>query len=473
MALFGWFALLTLPLAWMCLQFIDDNLRAVAGPALAVTGLAIFYLVVLTRRDHELPIFEAGTFFVLATQLYTVVPLIQFAITGFRSVPGGDYRLALWNPTAREFGGFAWRHVLLLSSFVGTYLLLRGSRLWPIRTYTRPPAHSTVISVVVILILNAYFYLISIYVGPTLSVYEGGTASAYVQLPHFIQQITNILVMVRLTLKQCVVMTLLTMWHRRAWRWGLIAWLLLEFGLMLVALEGRTGFVVLMLTFVVGYHLRVRRIRFWPAFSIGAIALSGFLIYGFIRDLGPQRWTVDWRQALATPNEFQVLYGNAYDIYMRKVAGDLPEPPRQLYFSDFYRLIPSQLLPFYKWDPSTWYRDKVLDLADSGMGFMFGIVAQSVLGSFEWAELAARGILLGVFFAAAHRAWRRYSGSFWATVAYLFILTWAYCSFRATSFDFLYRIVYYLLPTAILVKVLALLIAVPIRLRRVGRSGNR
>jgi cell shape-determining protein MreD len=98
------------------------------------------------------------------------------------------------------------------------------------------------------------------------------------------------------------------------------------------------------------------------------------------------------------------------------------------------------------------------------MGFMFGIVAQSVVGG-DRLELFIRAVLLALLHATLYRMWRRYSGSFWATIAHLFVLTWAYYAFRQTSFDILYRVFYYLLPSALLVKLLTTLVSVPIRIR--------
>jgi hypothetical protein len=88
-----------------------------------------------------------------------------------------------------------------------------------------------------------------------------------------------------------------------------------------------------------------------------------------------------------------------------------------------------------------------------------------VLGH-DWIELFLRAIILALFYAAAHRTWRRYSGSFWATITYLFILTWAYYAFRLSSFEILYRLVYYLAPTVLIVTLLTKLLSVPVQLRR-------
>jgi hypothetical protein len=439
------------------------NVRAVLGPAVVIIGITLFYLVVLTKREGHLPIFEAATYFVLATAIYATVPLLQFTMTGMEAIPGSDARLVMWRPTPQDFGGFAWRHVLMLATFVFVYLLVRGKRLWAMQTFVRPDAATLTSILVLFAVFGLYFLALHAYLGPSTSVYEGGTI-AYVQLPLFLQQITNVLLIVRITLKQCLIIVLLSAWRKPGLRYALILWLMVEIVLTAIALESRTGVVILVLTFLVGYHQIVRPIRIGMAFAAGAMVLGAFLVFGLIRDLGAERALSERHAAWGSPTEFQILYGNAYDIHMRKLERSIPAVPPQLFLSDLYRLVPSQLLPFYKWDPSVWYAREVLQWPQE-MGFMFGIVAQSVLG-YDWLELFIRGALLALFYAFAHRAWRRYSGSFWATIAYLFVLTWAYYAFRASSFEILYRLVYYLLPTAVMVKLLSVLISVPVRLRR-------
>jgi len=463
---FTWVATVGVALATLLVLLGGPDVRAVFAPAVAVIAVTMLYLVVLTRRQGYLPVFEAATFFVLATAIYTVVPLVQFAMSGMRAVNQGDYRLFSWAPTPEQFGGFAWRHVLLLTTFVLVYLVVRGKRLWRERTFAPPPPMTMWVIITLVVLLRAYFVALGVYVGPVVSVYEGGTGSELLQLPHVVLQITNVLQMMLLTLKQCLVIVLLMHWRRRLWRIILVLWVGMELALTVVAMESRTGAVVLVLTVLVGYHHVVKPIRIRTAFLTGISLLVGFLLFGLVRDIGLTGLRYyDPSETWGAPTEFQILYGNAYDIYRRKLERSLPPMPEYLQYSDLYRLVPSQVLPFYKAEPAEWYKNEVMNLRDSGMGFLLGIVAQSVLG-WDWLELFLRALVLAIFYAVAHRAWRRYSGSFWATIAYLFILTWAYYAFRLSSFEILYRLVYYLAPTVIAVKAITMLAHFPGRLRR-------
>jgi hypothetical protein len=440
----------------------DADHRALLAPIVVVAIVAVFYVAVLVSRDGKLPVFEAATLFVAATAAYTIIPLVQFLMGGMMAGPWGDPRLYVWEPTPQEFGGFAWRHVVLLCSFVFPYLLVRGRRLYPLRDVYVPGRELFVSLVLWIAIVSLFFFTLEWYIGPQVSVYEGGTGAESRQLPHFVLQFANVLSIVRFTMKQCLVVMLVARWQRRLWRFVLFGWLAFEVVHVVVRMQGRTPAVLLLLTAIVSYHRLVKPLRVGRAAVIAAVVLIAILGYGAMRDI--HEVGVDRRSVWGSPTEFQILYGTAYDIHMKKKMGELPPVPPQLYFFDFYRIIPSQLLPFYKWDPSDWYLG-VIGLSDSGVGLMFGFIAQAELGR-GFIEVAIRGMLLGLFYAFAHRTYHRYSISFWGTIAYLFLLSWSYFAFRSTSFDILYRFVYYFVPTVLLVSLLTLLISPLIRATR-------
>ncbi|HKR62466.1 MAG TPA: hypothetical protein VJZ00_01940 [Thermoanaerobaculia bacterium] len=449
------FALVVLVAALIGLQLSDADLRAVLAPAVVILAGMLLYFAVQIRREGYMPIFEAATFFVVATAAYSIVPLLQYAAGGMACGPWGDTRLYYWSPSPQEFGGFAWRHATLMTTFVLTYLPLRGKRLWALQRPTEPVSPMVAVIVSTFMFLSLFFLLLRIYSGPGVNVYEGGTGVGARPLPLIVQQLANVFWAVRIHLKQCLVFILLMRWQRRIYRWLLIAWLGAEVVTMFVVMGGRTGTMIVLLTFAVGYHLLVRPMK--PAFAIlvGTGLLAAILAYGAFRDIhytGERPKGAVWGSA----TEFQILYGTAYDLYRKRLEHSLPPIPPQLYFTDFYRVIPSQLLPFYKWDPSDWYLD-VLQLRGQGVGLMFGIIAQSVIG-FGYYDIVVRAMLLAALYAFAHRVYRRNSRSFWYTMAYLTVLTWAYYAFRSTSFEIIYRFIYYFLPTWALVKFIAIVI---------------
>ena len=112
------FSILVVLAAVVSFWTASPDVKLVLGPAVVIAAITLLYLSVQIGREGHLPIFEAATFFVLATAIYSIVPLLQFVLGGMECGPTSDNRLQQWQPTPREFGTFAWRHVVLLATFV-------------------------------------------------------------------------------------------------------------------------------------------------------------------------------------------------------------------------------------------------------------------------------------------------------------------------------------------------------------------
>src|SRR5262249_48808810 len=130
--------------------------------------------------------------------------------------------------------------------------------------------------------------------------------------------------------------------------------------------------------------------------------------------------------------------------------------------SDFYLPIPSQLLPFEKIDPSSWYIDLIQDNG-SGVGYMFGVMSQAALG-FDWIELVVRAALLALMLALLQSWYVRHPTSFGRTLFCLFASIWTYYSVRASTFYFLYFLIYHFVPVLLATKALE---------RMLSRAGRR
>ena len=156
-----------------------------------------------------------------------------------------------------------------------------------------------------------------------------------------------------------------------------------EVSMLLTRFYGRTELMIVLLTSVVLYDRFVRPLSIKLVVGTIAIALVAVVIYGAMRDavvtqsLGRAPAEAAMPSLDTNNNEFQVLWANAFDLHKRRELGTL-KVPWQIYVSDLYMVIPSQLLPFEKIDPSLWYIDVLGDR--SGIGFMFGILAQAALG---------------------------------------------------------------------------------------------
>jgi hypothetical protein len=433
--------LAALSAAWL-LFFASGDQRWVFTPVLLMVNVGFLYLTHLYARDGVLPLFEIGTVYLAALVVYSVVPLLNFAAGGMTWTEWSDPRLREWMPNAREVGTFAFRHVLFLVTFTGAYLLLRRNHLPRTDRPPRPDTATAVAIAVWFLILTAYFPLLDLFVGRIPTVYEGGTGFELRQrAPYIVAQLTHIVMVMQLTLKQAIAVTLLVRWRQLRWRIAFFAWIVFELLSTTTALQGRSGTVVLLLSAGLLYHALVRPLRLRTAAVAGVALLAGFLLFGMLRDLRRlETMASNFDAAKVFNNEFQVLWANAYDLHMRRQTGMLTAIPWQIYVSDLYMIIPSQLLPFQKIDPSDWYLEE-LGLTGTGQGVMFGAIAQGVVG-LDWVEIGVRGALLGLIFAGFHRWYTRRRDSFWATTFYVCICTWSYYTFRSTTFFFIYMILY-------------------------------
>lgn len=73
--------------AFGALRSASVDVGLVLAPAVVVAAATLFYLSVQIRREGHLPIFEAGTFVVLATAIESIVPLLQFVLGGMGAGP--------------------------------------------------------------------------------------------------------------------------------------------------------------------------------------------------------------------------------------------------------------------------------------------------------------------------------------------------------------------------------------------------
>jgi hypothetical protein len=456
-----WLLLLLLASA-VTLALAENDSRPLVLPLLALANIAAVYFAVLWARDKELPVFEIGSLWVAATLLYSALPFLGFLADGLRWSASSDGRFAQYGSDVDSVVSFAWRYVVYLASFVAVYLPLRA-RHTALGAPLDPVPRSMLAALLIMLWLQWTFEQL-MYLAYGLDVNVSYTSlPATIQpaeMPYVLWQVTLIVLASVLVVKQALLLVLIRRWNDLRWRLLLVAWLAFEVGGGAVQMGARGTAIRLLLTFVVLYHRFVQPLRPLWLLTGGAVLLAGFLAQGILRFRPSLEDGLDLHTLLTNTNEFQSLFATAYDLFQRRLDGTLPEVPWQIYVSDLYLIIPSQLLPFYKWDPADWYLE-VIGARGTGVGFMFGVMAQAVLG-LDWIELVLRGALLGLLFALLHRWYVRRARRFWPTMLYLFVGIWSYYTFRATSFYLLHFVVYQFVS----VMAVATLLNVALRRRR-------
>ena len=434
-------------------------------PLIAIVALAVAVVIHLYRREGQLPVFDLGVLTILMTAVYSAVPLLGFWLAGLEWTQLSYLPLYLWNPGPREVGAFSLRHLVYLYAFTATYLVFRGRvviRPGPTRDLRDPTIAALLL---VALGLSGYFWGMEEAYGvsydPSYSNLASAPAAASARIPYFVLQMSHNLFAILFLVKLCALVWLMSRWRDWRWRTVLLSWIIAEGITTVMRMGARTWFAMLLLASVLLYHRLVKPLPFARAIILVATLLGGVLVYGVVRDLanpaggvqtlrnmagaGSSRW--------ATMNEFQAIYGIAYDLYARHAAGRVGHVPWQIHAGDFLLLIPSQMLPFTKADPCVGY-----PLVDGqGVGCVLGVIALAVVG-LDWVELVVRAMALGLAFAVIHRWYARRQDEYWPTVFYLCLCLWCYYTFRASTFYFVYYVVYRFVPLLIAVRLTQMIV---------------
>lgn len=432
---------------------LSRELRDVAVPAALLVNIAIWFTYLVSRHDAAPPVFELGPLCVAFTTLYAVYPLVGFVLGAGTWTALSDNRLQQWSPGAEELGTYAWRYVLYLAALALSYLVVRGRQGMAADAPMRiSGAETFVIGWLVALILT-YFTALGVLFGVSYNPAYDDVLLGRVRLPQdlplAVQQISQNLRGMLVLLKLCVVAVLLQHWQYKTSRLLLAAWLLMEVVATAMRMGGRTDTLFLLVAAALLYHRLVRPLTFRLA-GVGAAALLVAAVgYGLLRDLRHTEGRVPQNTYWTAVNEFQVILGTGFDLHKRRETGTLADVPWQVRASEVLMLVPSQLLPFPKVDPAEWYLQQ-LGLDPRQVGLMFGALAQAAVG-LDWLELALRGMILGVLFGLFHRFYIRRAHSAWWTLLYLYVCLWSYYTVRASSFYFVYFVLYRFLPTLVMV----------------------
>lgn len=447
---------------------MSSEQRCVALPSLIVVGIALGAMTVLWHREGLFPLFELGTMTILVTAVYVLIPLLGFLLSGLNWTILSDNRLFRLDLSPGQVGRFAWWNAGYLLSFAVIYLYKRGRVSAQGVPLVESDRLTAIALVTLILVLLIYFVGLYQLTGAkfwySYADLEEVTATIR-QLPLVVQQVSGGLFSIYILANLALVILIIQRWTQKRWRYLLFLWLGVEIVVALVQMGPRTEVVLILLASVLVYHRLIKPLKVSTIILVGALLLSGTLIYGAVRDyvLFYQLYKIKLPIAMALDkstfsraNEFQILLGTAADLQNMKEKGTLGDIPKAIYFGDFLALIPQQLLPFAKIDPAQWYLEEI-GQKGTGEGFMFGVMSQGVIG-WGWPEMILRGAILGYIFAALHRWYVRHARNYWMTFFYLVMCLFSYYTYRASTFYFLFIIVHQVIPCILLVKMGRLLL---------------
>jgi hypothetical protein len=276
-----------------------------------------------------------------------------------------------------------------------------------------------------------------------------GQGVTFYDLPLFVQQITHNIAGIQLIAKLGLLIVLFRNFHLRAIRYVFWLWFAVHLISTVTKMGARTELVLFSIASVFLYHRFVTALSMTKAFVIGGSVLVAFLVLGFFRDY----WETgdDIGVFLQASNEFQALFGTAYDMVLYEREGQ--SVPMLLHWADLFRIIPQQLLPFQKIDPSNWYLEQ-LGVDDRSVGLMFGVIAQGLLIN-DPAGIALLACIVGTGLGALHNWYVKRAHRFWTTLFYLWMCVEVYYSFRASALYAATWIIYRFIPLYLLVETTA------------------
>ena len=373
------------------------------------------------------------------TFLYMFYPYISFMLSGFDWSITSDSRLKGAGADSKSLGSFAWYHVSYLLALTAGYLFFRPTS--PIKHLKKDlviKQFEVKVALVVLIGIILYEILVPIVFGES--------------PPYFFLQLSNMLGSVKFVFTIFFIAFCLSHWKIKIMPLILFGYLGYEVFNIFIGEAGRTWVFLHFCAFVLLYDRLVSPMTLKQIIIIGLIAIVAFLALGFFRH-GVFSALSSGFLFISGSNEFTSLLGTAYDLnYRKEVLGTLSEIRWQVYFDDIIYLIPSQLLPFEKLDLSSWYMTMLPQQSQGkGVGFMFGVTSQAIVGG-GIAELLIRGFITGAFFAWLHKIYLRNSDSFWMLVLYVFIAIKSYYIFRASTGYLPYFIIYNYLPAYLAVK---------------------
>ena len=431
-----WISLLTIIFAYLSFTFSEHFFLLFSMFSLITVGLVfLFYLI---RIEGRLEVFDAGAILIAITILYSFFPLLSFAVNGFEVNIFTEGRLRSYRISSQEMAEHSVNHLIYIFALTLSYMYFRPQKnLISFENQSFEPINSSEI------FIGILFY-IALNVALTLLLYAFPENP-----PYFVRQILNNFS--ALTFVMSIWFFALTLINRKNKFFAslLFIYLFYEFAKVILGLSGRSWFFIHMLGLFFLYHRIVKPFSGNQIFYIFLIALSSFLLFGYIRT--GQASILSVAGFFTGNEEFSSLFATSYDLKIRLQEFSINETvPFSVTNFDYIALIPSQFLPFEKIDGPSWYI-KLIGLQGTGYGAGFGVISQSIVG-FGKVELIIRGILIGFIFSSLHRFVTRKKISIWRLVIYTYFAIQSYHIMRNGTGYLLYFFVYFILPCFFVLK---------------------
>ncbi len=431
-----WISFLTFFFIYLSFEFLEHFLLIVS--MFSIIAIGLFFIFYQIRIEGKIEVFDAGAILIAITILYSVFPLLSFAVNGFEVNIFTEGRLRNYRISSREMAEHSLNHLTYILALTFSYMFFRSKK--NIISFDRQsfePINSSEI------FIGILFY-VALNITLTLLVY-----SFPENPPYFVRQILNNFS--ALTFVMSIWFFALTLINRKNRFFSSLLFIYLFYELLkvILGLSGRTWFFIHMLGLFFLYHRIVKPFNRNQIIYIFVLALLSFLLFGYIRT--GQTSVLSLAGFFTGNEEFTSLFATSYDLKTRlqelPITGKVPFSVTNF---DYIALIPSQFLPFEKIDGASWYI-RFIGLEGTGYGAGFGVISQAIVG-FGKSELILRGILIGYIFSRLHKLVTQDQISIWQMVIYTYFAIQSYHIMRNGTGYLLYFFVYFILPCLFVLK---------------------
>ena len=408
-----------------------------------VVVLVLATMAMRRFKSNQFSLFEPGAVLALFVAVYGAFPVIGLSFADVSSNVNADIRLRTLASDFKDIQLVGWFYVLFLAAFLSAYIYFRRQA-GGVRASRMVVSRNNLISLMLIfLAAEAAIFIGRWYYGVQSPTTYQESYLQYSDLPLFAQQVLIHVTGVVVTVKMALILALMS---KRYGRLIVSLWIVIEAVLTAVNLGSRTELFVSVLVSLVGYHYLCRRIPTSLALTMGGVLVPVFLLLGAVRNFGVDD---QFFASFMTTNEFTSIFLNALDILRLKREGETDVLFPTFYYADFINLIPQQLLPFEKLSLANWYVETFYPaLAQAGGGFVFGVVAEAIIG-FGITDILVRGFVLGMVFAWLHVWIAKSKQGLWRLTFYVWLLVWSYQVVRNTSLTLLPLFMLHFLPALV------------------------
>ncbi len=411
--------------------------------ALAIAILALFMAYRYEPGQSTIEFFDVGTLFISVAFVYTFLPLANYIRLDGIYPNRADGRMVALQPSPDLIARVGWHYILFMAAFAAVYLYSQNRFRAPAPN-PNPPREGFV-AWMILLFGVCQFVMFS------LKSHYNLKGDTYLESYRVYQDVS---VGVQQTMgwltgfSRVLEISILASFFARYQRYRVVVWVWLT-GIAVATvlrLHARTDLMIALASAVFLYHVFVTQVRLVRLAAIGIAVVLAFQALGVLRGLEGNVDDLGTHEMVNSGSEFESIFGNAVHVTTIRDSGEAVLSPGSWYLSEICMLVPQQLLPFPKVDPSSWYvRTYFPRYAALGGGYAWGVIAQCAAG-FGLVEAIVRGALLA--YVLLHIS--RYLRTRWHRLEFVVIYTWLmatiYLSMRNVTFNFVHGALYFVVP---------------------------